>query len=193
MSHSCGEQNWGELGGAWGKLCRSRGPPNNHAWARLELWLLRCRRSLTHQPFDALAVAWATVRALRGAIQRDWTRASRDLTRLEPAYTEWFRGRDPALDMGVFQDRWAHRGVLCAVQGRRLQLRLSLDAQLRLSLDAPVPAPAAGPAPASAPEPAACPYACRACCQEWFCPAGRVGVCSGRCRVLCMAACLAAR
>ena len=106
------------------------------------VWLLRCRRSLTHQPFDALAVAGATVRALRGAIQRDWTRASRDLTRLEPAYSEWFRGRDPALDMDVFRDRWAHRGVLCVVQGRQLQLRLSLDA--------PVPAPAAvGPAPAA--------------------------------------------
>ena len=43
-----------------------------------------------------------------------------------------------------------------------------------------------------APEPVACPCACRACCQEWFCPTGRVGGCSGSRRVLCMAACLAA-
>ena len=106
------------------------------------VWQLRCRRSLTHQPFGSLAVAGAVVRALRAAMQRDWTRVSRDLTRLEPAYQEWFRGRDPSLDRQAFEQRWAYRGVLCRVAGNSLHLRLSLDG--------PVPAPAAGPAVAAA-------------------------------------------
>ena len=109
------------------------------------VWLLRCRRSLTHRPFTALEVAGATVRALRAAMQRDWTRAGQDLTRLEPAYREWFRGRDPSLKREQFEGRWAHRGVLCVVQGSPGCLLL------RLTLDAPVPAPAVEPTPAAAP------------------------------------------
>lgn len=116
------------------------------------VWRLRCRRTLAYAPFTPLAVAGAVVSTLRSAIWRDWTRATRDLTRLEPAYWEWFRGRDPALDMVEFEARWAHGSVLCQVVD-------DADPQhglrLRLSVDAPVPAPGPAPDPVPAPEPAA--------------------------------------
>jgi hypothetical protein len=114
-------------------------------WANMRLaflasvWRLRCERSLTHRPFGAHAVALAVVRTLRSAILRDWTRTTRDLTRLDASYSEWFRGRDPSLDMEQFEDRWVHGGVLCSVQqpapGSPAQL------QLRLTQAAPMPVP----------------------------------------------------
>ena len=111
----------------------------------LSIWRLRCRRSLTGKPFDAAAVAAATVVELRTAIARDWTRTNRDLTRLDASYWEWFRGRDPSLDLDDFEARWAHRGVLCAVHEGQLGVpRL----QLLLSPSFPVPLPVPGPAAA---------------------------------------------
>lgn len=117
-------------------------------WTNLRLaylasvWRLRCERSLTHRPFDARAVTLAVVRVLRSAILRDWTRATRDLTRLDASYCEWFRGQDPSLSMEEFGSRWSFGGVLCSVQhalGGARQL------QLRISQTTPVPVP---PAPA---------------------------------------------
>jgi hypothetical protein len=125
-------------------------------WSNLRLaflasvWRLRCDRALSRRPFDARAVALAVVQRLRSAILRDWTRATRDLTRLDASYWEWFRGRDPSLDLETFETRWAHGSVLCALvqpapassqPGQRLGL------QLRLSHAAPVPVPAADTPP----------------------------------------------
>ena len=104
------------------------------------VWRLRCERSLTHRSFDAHAVATAVVRVLRSAILRDWTRTKLYLTRLDASYCEWFRGRDPSLDMEEFEDRWSHGGVLCAVlhvPGSAPQL------QLRITQTAPAPVPPA--------------------------------------------------
>jgi hypothetical protein len=97
-------------------------PPLQFLWTNMRLtflsciWRLRCQRSLTRRPFDARAVALAVVQALHSAIVRDWTRATRDLTRLDASYSEWFRGRDPSLAIEEFEGRWSHGGVLCVVQ-----------------------------------------------------------------------------
>ena len=64
-------------------------PPDlRHMWAHLRLsylhavWQLRARRDLAGQPFGPAAVCGAVVAAVRAAIQRDWTRATRDMRHL---------------------------------------------------------------------------------------------------------------
>lgn len=102
------------------------------------VWQLRCRRSLTGVPFSAAGVCGAVVAAVSASIRRDWARATEDLVRLSGACPEWFRGRSPARTVAQFQERWAHRGVLCRVNrgagGRR-------ELALRFSLAHPLPAP----------------------------------------------------
>ena len=102
------------------------------------VWQLRCKRSLTGVPFSATGVCGAVVAAVSASIRRDWARTTEDLVRLSGACPEWFRGRSPARTVAQFQERWAHRNVLCRVimgaGGRR-------ELALRFSLAHPLPAP----------------------------------------------------
>lgn len=141
-------------------------PPLAHLWTHLRLaylhavWRLRARRSLAGEELTPVAVCGATVAAVRAAIRRDFTRATRDLRRLGGTYAEWFRGRDASIQVGEFLRRWAHGDVLCRVTQGGLQLHFSL------ALPVAVPgAPAAEPgerAPRAAPAAAAVAPAARA-------------------------------
>lgn len=131
-------------------------PPEEleHAWAALRVafvhcvWQLRCRRSLAGLPFTAARVCAAVVSAVTGSIRRDWARASQSLVSLSGVPVEWFRGRDPALSVRAFQERWAHGGVLCAVHDAPAGSQGGKQMELRLSLAHPVAAPPSPDVPA---------------------------------------------
>ncbi len=61
------------------------------------VWQLRCRRSLTGEPFTAQAVCAATVAAVTSTLRRDWARVTQSLIGMSGMCPEWFRGRSPAL------------------------------------------------------------------------------------------------
>jgi exonuclease III len=105
------------------------------------VWQLRCKRSLAGTPFSAAGVCAAVLAAVTATIRRDWARASQNLVRLSGACPEWFRGRSPMLQVGQFEARWAHRGVLCRVQREEVEGRERRQLVLRFSLSHPVPAP----------------------------------------------------
>lgn len=119
--------------------------PLQRLWTHLRVsylhavWQMRARRSLAGKVFGPADVCGATVAAVRGAIQRDWVRATSDLRRLGGVYAEWFRGRDASITVEEFEDRWARGGVLCRVEGGGDAAWPRL--QLRFSLSLPVPAP----------------------------------------------------
>ena len=65
------------------------------------------------------------VRHLQTAIERDWARVAADVRRMWELPEDYFRGRNPELDMEDFVLRWAHRDVLCSVAGGTMALHLS--------------------------------------------------------------------
>lgn len=60
------------------------------------------------------------------AVERDWLRATHDVRVLSDLPADYFRGRDPSMDMEDFVDTWTHRGVLCDIANGALILRFSL-------------------------------------------------------------------
>ncbi|GAB4814242.1 hypothetical protein N2152v2_001288 [Parachlorella kessleri] len=115
------------------------------------VWQLRCRRSLTGQPFTALAVCAATVASVTSTLRRDWARVTQSLIGMSGMCPEWFRGRSPELALHAFRSRWAHRGVLCRVREGEGDAQPTI--QLRFTLAHPcAPSPLAS-APAVLPEP----------------------------------------
>ena len=115
------------------------------------VWRLRCRRSLTGEPFTAMAVCAATVAAVLATLRREWARVTQSLIGMSGMCPEWFRGRSPALALHAFRSRWAYRGVLCRVREGEGDAQPTL--QLRFTLAHPCPPPAPVPAPALPPEP----------------------------------------
>ena len=115
------------------------------------VWQLRCRRSLTGEPFTALAVCAATVAAVTSTLRRDWARVTQSLIGMSGMCPEWFRGRSPALALHAFRSRWAHRGVLCRVREGEGDGQPTL--QLRFTLAHPCPPLAPASALAVLPEP----------------------------------------
>jgi hypothetical protein len=120
-------------------------PPVKHAelWGRLRvavlgcLWHTRCHRAAFGNATAsacAARTAAAVVDHLRAAIRRDWLRATVDVRKLsEDWYSDWFRGRNPALEESAFLDSWGFEGRLCRVANGQLEVLLSCDA--------PVPIP----------------------------------------------------
>jgi hypothetical protein len=65
------------------------------------------------------------VRHLQTAIERDWARVDADVRQMSELPADYFRGRDPELDVEDFMLRWAHRNVLCSVTAGIMALHLS--------------------------------------------------------------------
>ena len=96
------------------------------------VWQCRSYRHELVGSFSAAAVTRVVV-YVRTAIERDWLRANEDVRLLSDMPADYFRGRDPQMEMDAFLACWAHRGVLCSIHGGHLALHLSLQA--------PVPMP----------------------------------------------------
>ena len=95
------------------------------------LWHCRSRAASIVGSLAAAAAARVVVH-IRAAIQRDWRRASSDVRLLSDLPADAFRGRDPALTTAAFEQLWAVGGVLCAIEGGVLVLRLSESAPVPL-------------------------------------------------------------
>jgi hypothetical protein len=96
------------------------------------VWQCRSYRHELVGSFSAAAVTRVVV-YVRTSIERDWLRANEDVRLLSDMPADYFRGRDPQMEMDAFLACWAHRGVLCSIHGGHLALHLSLQA--------PVPMP----------------------------------------------------
>ena len=92
------------------------------------------------------SVAAQVVRALRGAIRRDWSRVATEggIQGLSAGVccSTWLRGRHPLLTMADFARLWGHRNILAQIlsTGSGGRPRLSI----RLSTSHPVPIPMGG-------------------------------------------------
>ena len=96
------------------------------------VWHCRSYRHELVGSFSAAAVTRVVV-YVRTAIERDWLRANEDVRLLSDMPADYFRGRDPQIAVAEFLACWAHRDVLCSIQGGHLALHISLQA--------PVPVP----------------------------------------------------
>jgi hypothetical protein len=102
------------------------------AWLH-SVWHCRSWRPELQGSSFAAAAATRVVQSVRSAIRRDWLRATQGVRALSDLPKDYFRGRDPALDMEVFLQSWAHEGVLCSV--------VDGEFALHLSTSRPVPVP----------------------------------------------------
>lgn len=71
------------------------------------------------------AVVALAVRQVTRLLRMDYTRYKYDVRSLTVASSAWFAGRDPSITGDEFLKRWAHRGVLCSLDGDTLRVHLS--------------------------------------------------------------------
>lgn len=106
-------------------LCDSdagwRPPPSLSAlWMHLRLlflqslWDVRCRSAGTAS-HTAQAVVSRFVAVLRQQVCSDWQRVAGDIRWENGMPASWFRGRDPNMDMDVFEGKWCVRGVVASL------------------------------------------------------------------------------
>ena len=115
---------------AWPAGCKPE-PDLHSLWTRLRLaflyftWL--ARSSLQHDgPGEhAAAIAAAVVRNISDQLRSDWLRVTSDIRNSTSVCGSWFRGRDPAMEVAAFEERWAHRNVLCQCLHGNLVVHLS--------------------------------------------------------------------
>jgi len=81
-----------------------------------QVWVQRCYGKYQQRAVSPLTTVAAAVRSIAADMKADWIRVVSDIKAASGLCVSWFRGRDPMLTPGAFEQRWCHGGVLAAVK-----------------------------------------------------------------------------